>query len=74
MNLDRDAVAKIVMNTSMTMADLYRIGITSSSTNAQKENAWACAVAANNAGVFILQKLGFSNDEIKALVEGYNSK
>jgi hypothetical protein len=35
MKLDRDAVAKIVMNTSMTMAEGYRTSITSFSTDAQ---------------------------------------
>jgi Holliday junction resolvasome RuvABC DNA-binding subunit len=69
MNLDRDAVAKIVMNTSMTMAEGYRASTTSFSTDAQKDKSQACAVAAHNAGIFVLQELGFSKDEIKALVK-----
>lgn len=79
MKLDRDAVAKIVMNTSTTMAEGYRTSTTSFSTDAQKDKAQACAVAAHNVGIFVrillianLQELGFSKDEIKALVEGYN--
>ena len=69
MNLDRDAVAKIVMNTSMTMAEGYRTSTTSFSTDAQKDKAQACAVAAHTVGIFVLQELGFSKDEIKALVK-----
>jgi len=43
MKLDRDAVAKIVMNTSMTMAEGYRASTTSFSTDAQKDKSQACA-------------------------------
>lgn len=69
-----DAVADLVVETTQTMADGYRSNVTSVSSDDQIDRAQACAVAVSNAGVFVLQAMGFSMDEIKALVEKRRNK
>lgn len=63
--MDRDDVAKLVIETTQVMADGYRGGVTKFSTPEAHDKAEACATAVSNSGVFILQAIGLSMDEIK---------
>lgn len=63
--MERDDVAKLVIETTQVMADGYRGNVTKFSTPEDRDKAEACAVAVINSGVFILLGLGLSMDDIK---------
>lgn len=69
--MNRDEVGRKVMETSQAVSEGYKRNVTSASTDAEKEENEKCAIAASNTGWFILDALGFSNDEKKALSEAY---
>lgn len=69
--MDRDEVGRKVVETSQACSDGYRRAITSFSTDAEKDVNEKCAIAASNTGWFILDALGFSDDEKRALVDAY---
>lgn len=71
--MERDDVARAVVGVTQSLADGHRNGITQFSTNETRETAEACAIAVSNAGVFILQQLGFSTDEIKERVVAFRN-
>jgi hypothetical protein len=59
------------METSQQCSEGYKRAITSFSTEAERDANEKCANAASNTGYFILQALGFSKDEIRALADAY---
>lgn len=69
--MDRDEVGRKVMETSQGVCDGYKRTITSFSTDAERDTNEKCAAAASNTGYFILQALGFTKDEIRALADVY---
>lgn len=69
--MDRDEIAKRVIEVTQVMADGYRNGVTQFSTAEQRDKAEAAATAVSNAGVFILQEFGFTRDEIKERVVAF---
>lgn len=62
---NREALAIKIVEVSKSMADGYRRNISQFSTVAENDVSEKCACAASNTGFFILQALGFSNDDIK---------
>lgn len=64
---DRSAVGRKVLETSRVIAQGYRDPLPPVAADFDPVKAEACAIAANNTGYFILQTLGFSHDEIRAL-------
>lgn len=72
--MERDDIAKTVIEVTQVMADGYRNGVTKFSTPEQHREAEVCAIAVSNAGVFILQEFGFSRDEIKSRVVAYSQR
>jgi hypothetical protein len=69
--VERDEIARKVIETTQIMADGYRNGVTQWSEQEARDKAEACATAVSNAGVFILREFGFSMDEIKDRVVSY---
>lgn len=65
--IDRDEVARMVVTVSRNHADGYKRNISEFNTERENEIAEKCSIAASNTGFFLLQALGFSGDEIKAL-------
>lgn len=61
------------METSQACSEGYKRGITSFSTEAERDANAKCSIAASNTGWFILQSLGFSTDEIRALADAYRA-
>jgi hypothetical protein len=70
--MDREELGRKVMEASQACAEGYKRGITSFSTDAEKDVNEKCAIAASNTGWFILQSLGFSNEEKRALFDSYS--
>lgn len=62
-----DDVIRIAFETSQTMAQGYRDALTSFSDQTARDKAEAAATAAHNTGVFILQALGLTMEEIRNL-------
>ena len=72
--MDREEVGRKVVETSQACSDGYRRNISQFNTESENCAADACAIAASNTGWFILDALGFSNEEKSALVEAYLQK
>lgn len=71
--MTRDEIGRKVMETSQACSEGYKRGITSFSTEAERDANAKCSIAASNTGWFILQSLGFSTDEIRALADAYRA-
>lgn len=71
--LDRDELGRKIMETSQTMASGYERAISEFQADTDNDANRKCAVAASNTGWFILQALGFSTEEIKALAAPYRT-
>lgn len=65
--MDRDALGKKIIDASKSIRDGYTRNVSQFNTAHENEIAERCATAASNTGYFILQALGYSNDEIRAL-------
>lgn len=65
MSMERDEVARKVLDVSLASAYGYRREAKVGGGDASEK----CAVAASNVGYFICQSLGLSHDEIKAIVD-----
>jgi hypothetical protein len=63
--LDRDALGRRIYEVSTACAEGYRRNITGFTTDQQNHISEQCAAAASNVGYFLLQSLGYSNDEIR---------
>jgi hypothetical protein len=74
MTLDRDEVGRKIVEVCSAMSDRYFDAIsTQFQTEAEQEANRKCSIAAFNTGWFILQALGFTDGEARALVESYRS-
>lgn len=62
---DRDGMARKIAEVSRDHANGYMRALTSFSTEAERDVAAKCAVAASNTGYFLMQSLGYSNEEIR---------
>lgn len=69
--IDREKLGRDVMEVSQVMADGYTRAISDLQSQAEQEANSKCAIAASNTGYFILQRLGFSIDEIRILRAAY---
>lgn len=69
--MDRDEIGRKVMEISQACSEGYKRAITSFSTDAEKDAGEKCSIAASNTGWFILDSLGFSNEEKRALADAY---
>jgi hypothetical protein len=67
MMLDREELARKIVEVSRDHADGYRRNISQFNTAHENEVAERCATAASNTGWFLLKALGYSDDEIKVL-------
>jgi phosphosulfolactate synthase (CoM biosynthesis protein A) len=68
--LTKEEIGKRVTETARTVSDGYKQAISEHfMTDAEREANAKCGVAASNTAYFILQALGFSNAEIRALRE-----
>ena len=72
--ITREELGLKITETTQVMADGYRLAISQFQTEAEQDSNEKCAIAVSNAGYFILQSLGFSHEEIKALFEGYRNR
>lgn len=65
--LEREAVCRMIYETSQACADGYRRNISDINTDEQNRTAEQCAIAASNTGYFTLHSLGFSPEEIRGM-------
>lgn len=66
--MTKDEIGQKIMETSQVLSEGYTSAISEHfSTEAEREASSKCAIAASNTGYFILQALGFSTEEIRAL-------
>jgi hypothetical protein len=69
--IDKDEVARVIVVVSRNHAEGYRRAISSEwRTEQENDVSEKCACAASNMGVFLLQALGYSSDEIRSLIAG----
>ena len=66
---DRDGLARKIAEVSRNHADGYIRALTSFSTEAERDVAEKCAIAASNTGWFLMNALGYSNEEIRQAVD-----
>lgn len=69
--MDRGEIGRKIMETSQACCEGYRRNISQFNTAAENEAAEKCAIAASNTGWFILDAMGFSNEEKQALMDKY---
>lgn len=72
--MDREEVGRKVMETSQACSEGYTRAISNFQSAAENEASSKCAIAASNTGYFILQSLGFSNEEIRVLRGKYQEQ
>jgi hypothetical protein len=66
--IDRDELGRKVMEAAQACAEGYTRGV-----NEDQDVNKKCAIAASNTGWFILEALGFSNKEKRALFNAYQN-
>jgi hypothetical protein len=64
--LNREELGRKIVEVSQNHADGYRRAIGQYRTEQENDVSEKCACAASNTGFFLLQALGYSNEEIKA--------
>ena len=62
--MDREELGRKIFEVSQACSDGYRRGITSLSTDAEKDMNEKCACAASNTGFFLLQALGYTKEDM----------
>lgn len=70
MMLDRDALARKIIEVSSSCRDGYKRNVNRFNTVHENETAERCAIAASNTGYFLLLALDYSNEEIKSYTRG----
>jgi hypothetical protein len=66
--LDREELGRKIVEVSRDHAAGYKRNISQFNTAHENDAAEKCAIAASNTGWFLLKALGYSDEEMKALI------